>query len=69
MHRSPRQEIEPRLAAFYRLAVVRAERHMVDEPATVPLPPECPWTLDALLGEGDAALRGAEKGDEAILNR
>jgi hypothetical protein len=52
---SMRQGIEPDLPRLYRLARVRAERHLLDVPATVPLPRDCPWMLDELLAEGHAA--------------
>jgi Domain of unknown function DUF29 len=44
------------LPTLYRRAVLAAERHMVDEPATTALPASCPWTLEDLLAEGRAAL-------------
>ena len=44
------------LSTLYRRAVLAAERHMIDDPATAPLPPSCPWTLDELLTEGRTAL-------------
>lgn len=41
----------------FRLAVLKAEAHMVDAgPPAPPLPEACPWTLAELLSEGEAAL-------------
>lgn len=57
--RSMARDIEPVLGEHYREAVLLVGRHMLDTgPPAVPLPSECPWTLDELLAEGDAALRG-----------
>lgn len=55
---SMRREIEPAWERLYRRARRRALTHMLDAgPPAVPLPDACPWTLDELLAEGDAALR------------
>ena len=63
---SMRKNIEPVLPRLYRRACLAVERHMLDEGAPqVPLPPECPWTLDELLTEGKAALRGPAMGNDA----
>lgn len=50
---SMRQAIEASLDHLYRLAKVRAMRHMVDTPAATPLPMSCPWSFDELLEEAD----------------
>jgi hypothetical protein len=53
MHR----QIEPMMADLYTDALDFAHQHMAETGApAVPLPSECPWTLDALLAEGEAAL-------------
>jgi Domain of unknown function DUF29 len=55
---SMRRTVEPDMARLYRLARLRALQHMIAAgPPTVPLPDDCPWTLDALLAKGEAALR------------
>jgi hypothetical protein len=61
---SMRKDIEPALPRLYRRAGLAVERHVLDEGAPqVPLPPECPWTLDELLAEGEAALQYRPPGD------
>lgn len=50
---SMRQAIEASLDHLYRLAKVRAMRHMVDTPPAPPLPASCPWSFDELLKEAD----------------
>ena len=53
---SMRRQIE--LDSLYRLACLDVERHMLDDgPPQGPLPMACPWTLDELIAEGEAALR------------
>jgi hypothetical protein len=55
---SMREGIERAMPSIYRRACLLVARHMVDAgPALTPLPDACPWTLDELLAEGEAALR------------
>jgi hypothetical protein len=42
----------------YQSALLETASHMADEwPPSVALPSDCPWTLDELLAEGEAARR------------
>ena len=60
---SMRAEIERRMPSIYRRARLHVARHMLDaEAPQTPLPKACPWTLDELLTEGEAAL--AWQGDQ-----
>jgi hypothetical protein len=63
---SMRQEIERGLPRLYRRALLGLERHMLDAGSpTAPLPKQCPWTLDELLAEGEAAAREAPRADQS----
>jgi len=54
---SMRDKIEPAIPSIYRRARLHVARHMVDAGAPQnPVPELCPWTLDELLAEGEAAL-------------
>jgi hypothetical protein len=54
MHR----QIEPMMAVLYTDALDFAHQHMAETgPPAAPLPLTCPWTLDELLAEAEAALR------------
>jgi hypothetical protein len=52
--------IEAELAALYRIARLDMDAHMLDAgPSAAPLPETCPWTLDQLLAEAEAALHSS----------
>jgi hypothetical protein len=52
------------LARIYRRALLGLQGRMLDAgPPSVPLPQQCPWSPDELLGQGKAALRDAQPGD------
>jgi hypothetical protein len=54
---SMRNEIN--LGSLYRRATLAIKPHMRDEgPPAIPLPDQCPFSLDALLAEGAAAMPG-----------
>jgi hypothetical protein len=49
--------IEAEMAALFRIAQLDMEAHMLDAgPSAEPSPARCPWTLDELLSEAEAAL-------------
>lgn len=58
---SMRVRIGPTMPSVYRRACLLVARDMVDAgPPQAPIPAKCPWALDDLLAEGEAALRPPE---------
>jgi Domain of unknown function DUF29 len=54
----PSMHIEEELPDLFHIARLDTAAHMLDAgPPAAPLPASCPWTLDELLAEAEAALR------------
>jgi hypothetical protein len=52
--------VDKELADLFRIARLDTDAHMLDAgPPAVPLPATCPWTLDQLLAEAEAALHSS----------
>jgi hypothetical protein len=50
--------IADEMADMFRIARLDTDAHMLDAgPSAAPLPLSCPWTLDQILAEAEAALR------------